>query len=68
MPIRFVCPACWAVREGVDDALLGKMIKCHDCHAMAVAQHTPDPNASSVYKLAPPHQHPGPTNIPMASL
>jgi hypothetical protein len=53
MPIRFVCPVCWAVREGVDDALLGKMIKCLDCHAMSVAQHSPAPNASSAQKATP---------------
>lgn len=44
MPLRFVCPLCWAVRDGVDDALMGKRIKCNDCHAMSVATHTPAPN------------------------
>jgi hypothetical protein len=44
MPIRFVCPVCWTVRDDIDDSLLGKPIKCNDCHAMAVAKHTPEPN------------------------
>jgi len=52
MPIRFVCPICWVVRDGVDDALLGKLVKCQDCHAMSVAQHTPAPNASAAHKAA----------------
>jgi len=52
MPIRFVCPICWTVRVGVDDALLGKLVKCQDCHAMSVAQHTPAPNASAAHKAA----------------
>jgi hypothetical protein len=52
MPIRFVCPVCWAVREGVDDALVGKMIKCQDCHAMAVAKHSPAPHASAAQARA----------------
>ena len=47
MPIRFVCPVCWTVRDGVDDSLLGKPIKCNDCHAMAVATHTPEPKSTS---------------------
>jgi len=45
MPIRFVCPVCWTVRDRVDDSLLGKAIKCNDCHAMSVARHTPEPNS-----------------------
>jgi hypothetical protein len=59
MAIRFVCPVCWAVRDGVDDALVGKMIKCMDCHAMSVAQHTPAPNASSAHKSTLPLQPAG---------
>jgi hypothetical protein len=31
MAIRFVCPACTAVRDGVDDSLFGKRIKCQEC-------------------------------------
>jgi hypothetical protein len=46
MPIRFVCPLCWAVRSGLDDSLLGKLIKCQECHAMSVATHTPEPKLS----------------------
>jgi len=48
MPIRFVCPVCWTVRDGVDDALLGKAIKCNDCHAMSLAKHTPEPNFENI--------------------
>lgn len=44
MSLRFVCPRCWSVREALDEALLGKTIKCNDCHGMYVAKHTPDPN------------------------
>jgi hypothetical protein len=50
MPIRFVCPVCWTVRDGIDDELAGKMVKCHECHAMAEAKHTPEPNS----RPAPP--------------
>jgi hypothetical protein len=67
MPIRFVCPVCWAVRDGVDDALVGKMIKCMDCHAMSVAQHSPAPNASSAMKAAVPAQPAGTSAGPMRS-
>jgi hypothetical protein len=44
MSIRFVCPRCWTVRDGLDDSVLGKTIKCNECHGMSVAAHTPDPN------------------------
>ncbi len=64
MPIRFVCPVCWSVREGVDDALLGKMIKCQDCHAMSPAKHTPAPNASAA-RNAPPPRRPAQTSSPV---
>ena len=57
MPIRFVCPVCWTVREDVDDSLLGKTIKCNDCHAMSVATHTPEPNAE---RPVPPPRIPMP--------
>jgi uncharacterized protein YbjQ (UPF0145 family) len=56
MPIRFVCPVCWAVRDEINDDLVGKLIKCQDCHAMSVAQHTPPPNASAAQKNARPQQ------------
>jgi len=66
MPIRFVCPMCWAVRDSLDDALLGKTIKCQECHAMSVAEHTPAPNASSASK--PAATRPAPVGGPGASL
>jgi hypothetical protein len=56
MPIRFVCPVCWSVRDGLDDAVVGKMIKCQECHAMSPAKHTPAPNASAAHKAAAPRQ------------
>ncbi len=67
MPIRFVCPVCWTVRDGVDDSLLGKPIKCNDCHAMSVAKHTPEPNSvlSSNISVPPGAQ---PQTIPLAPI
>ncbi len=72
MAIRFVCPMCWSVRENVDDALLGKTIKCQDCHAMSVAQHTPAPNASAAHKPAvsayPVQAAPAPSLMPAQAM
>lgn len=71
MPIRFVCPVCWTVRDGVDDSLLGKVIKCNDCHAMSVARHTPEPNSvleSAVLTKIPVKAEPQPETITLSPI